>query len=179
MISKQKQIKDEIIKIYKSEKSIWGLFAYQDLVLTKDLELVMKSRKQINKPNIVLGKEVVVVYAVKLEEIIPTFVEDAIKTVMAVKNVENNEENQLLHKEDILLQVDRIKSVYLKYLIISGETLNNIKNALFYFGYKQDFIDLFLDKEYLSEVNKLRYLYIHSEKSETKPIRTRKNNKKD
>src|SRR5574343_1656214 len=104
MISKQKQIKDEIIKIYKSEKSIWGLFAYQDLVLTKDLELVMKSRKQINKPNIVLGKEIVVVYAVKLEEIIPTFVEDAIKTVMAVKNVENNEENQLLHKEDILLQ---------------------------------------------------------------------------
>lgn len=164
-----KKLKDEIIKIFNEEQSIFGLFCYQDLVLTKDLELVMKFRKKNNKPNLILGKEFVVVYAIKIEEVIPKFVEDAIQTVMAIKNVPNTDTNQELYKEDIFLQIDRIKSSYLKYLIISSQTLNNVKQALFSFGYKQNEIDEFIDKDYLSEVNRLKELFIiHSEYSSKK-----------
>lgn len=158
-------IKKNIISLYSAEKSIFGLFTYQDLIIDKELNLYIKFRKN-NKPNIILGKEMILIQAIDLHKVIPTFVEDAINTVMAVKKCVRCQENEELYKEDILQQVDRIKSAYLKFLIISPQTQNNLKHALYYFGFTSKEVETFLNEEYLKELSKLeKKLVIKSEKS--------------
>jgi len=144
-------IKKDIISLYSSEKSIYGLFTYQDLIIDKELNLYMKFRKN-NKPNIILGKEMILIYAVDLEKVIPSFIEDSINTVMAVKKCIRNQENEFLYKEDILQQIDRIKSYYLKLLILSGQTQNNLRQALYRFGYTSKEVEDFFSNGYLKDI---------------------------